>query len=155
MIAPSLFSFLLFFISFLFAYSCGYLEFCLCGWSILRRNLGFVEQSWLRRLCMSFVYSCILLLVVFLVLCILVVGGVAYICVAFYLIGWGCVLDLCVSSYIFVSCLVFFILYFLYFCSWLWPLSSQWRHDLGVGGSHIPFLHVFLWKVLPNFLSFV
>ena len=47
--------------------------------------------------CSSFVYSCVLLLVVFLVLCIFVVGGV---------------LDLCFSLYMFVSCLMFMCILF-------------------------------------------
>jgi len=38
-----------------------------------------------------------------------------YKCVAFLLIGRGCVLNLCVNLHIFVSCLVFFILYFCIF----------------------------------------
>jgi len=36
--------------------------------------------------CMSFVYSCVLLLVVFLALCIYVVGGVAYVHVCIFLV---------------------------------------------------------------------
>ena len=35
------------FFSFLFSLSCGYLGLWLYGWSILRRNLGFVELCWL------------------------------------------------------------------------------------------------------------
>jgi len=95
--------------------------------------LTFVDPSGLCHPCMSFVHSCILLLVVFLALCIFVVGGVAYVyLVAFSLIGSGYILDVCVSLYIFVSCLLFscfsLCFVFLCFCCWLSLLNSQSGH---------------------------
>jgi len=45
--------------------------------------MRFVKRSWLCSALLAFVYSCVLLLVVFLVLCIFVVGVVLmFICVA-------------------------------------------------------------------------
>ena len=38
--------------------------------------------------CMSFVHSCVLLLVVFLALCILVVSGVAYVYICGFIVDW-------------------------------------------------------------------
>ena len=60
---------------------------------------------------------------------------------------WICVF---IRIYIYVL-FSFFILSFLYFCSWLWLLNPN--EDIvrfRSGGSHIPFLHVFLY----SFLSF-
>ena len=49
-------------------------------WDLLTR-VGY-DHPW-----MSFVYSCVLLLVVFLALCILMVGGVAYVSMCGFLIA--------------------------------------------------------------------
>ena len=66
--------------------------------------------------CMSFVYSCILLLVVCLALCIIVVSGVAYVYMCGLLVGWVrlCFCFLCQFVYICVlfSFLCFVFLYF-------------------------------------------
>jgi len=74
--------------------------------------------------CLSFVYSCVLLLVVFLALCILVVGGVAYIYMCGFLVDrirW-CFEFVCQFVYI---CVLFSFLCFvlLCFCFWLWLLD--------------------------------
>ena len=62
---------------------------------------------------------------------------------------------MCVSLYIFVSCLVFFVLYFcilfLVVSPWL-PMRILW--DLRVRESHIPFLHILLWKFLWKIFNF-
>jgi len=76
------------FSSFLFVHRCVYLGLWLCGWSILRWNSGFFSWVGYNHPCMSFVYSCVLLLVVFLALCVYVVGGVACVYMCIYLVDW-------------------------------------------------------------------
>ena len=53
----------------------------LLGWDLL-------SQVCDDHPCMSFVYSCIWLLVLFLALCIYVVGGVAYVYMFILLVDW-------------------------------------------------------------------
>jgi len=59
--------------------------------------------------CWSLVYSCVLFLVMFLALCIHVVGGVAYVWICISLVDWARLsFGLCVNLYIFIS--FFFVL---------------------------------------------
>jgi len=63
--------------------------------------------------CISFVYSCVLLLVVFLALCIFIVGGVTYVCTYGFLVDRVrlCFGFVCQLVYI---CVLFSFRYFLF-----------------------------------------
>ena len=134
------------FISFLFVYSCGYLGLWLCGWSILRWNLGFVELGGLwSPLCVFCVYLCF------------VIGGVLGFvnifcwcsCLRIYvwLFGWHG--EIVFWIYVLVCtylCLVSFPLFCIFGlgCGPLAPNEDIVRFRWGP--HHISFLHIFLWK---------
>jgi len=150
MIVPTLFSFFLFFYLFSFCFSCGYLGLWLFGWSIWRWNLGLVKPSGLWS-----PYSSLSLLVVFLALWIFVVGGVAYVHMHGFLVDR---VKLCfgfVCEFIHI-CVLFRFLYFvfLFLCvASRSPTRTLW--DLGIGGSRIPFLHIFLWNFFRFCIAFL
>ena len=104
---------------------------------------------------------CLLCIVVFcyylfLALCAFVVGVVAYVYMCGFLVDWvRLCLNLCVSLYIFVSCLVFFILCF---CTFIpgYVSSTPNEHIVrlrGEGESYTLVAHIFV-KSFPFLCSF-
>jgi len=67
--------------------------------------------------CMSFVHSCVLLLVVFLALCIFMIGGVVYVYICYFIVAWVRLCFLFVCSFVYICVLLVVLCYvFLFFC---------------------------------------